>query len=67
MEKLLYLLPPLACGVMMVVCMRMMGGRGHASAPSDSTAHDDELVSLRQQVDELQRQVDSEREGDPRG
>ena len=55
MDKLLYLLAPAGCAVMMIVCMAMMARgmrRGHQ--PDESDQHEDsEVAALRAEVAEL--------------
>lgn len=53
MDNLLYLLAPLGCGVMMVLCMVMMG-RGMRHKPAaESPAENEEIAALRAEVAEL--------------
>jgi hypothetical protein len=59
MDKLLYLLGPLGCAVMMVVCMAMMarGMRGQ----KDADQHDDDgIAALRAEVAELRAERDQQ-------
>ncbi len=49
MRTLLVLLPALACGAMMLVCARMMAGRGdHAAPPAE-----EQLAELREEIARL--------------
>ena len=52
MDKLLYLLGPLACAGMMVVCMALMGRGMRRDRPQD-TDESDEIAALRAEVAEL--------------
>ena len=55
MDKLLYLLAPLGCAVMMIVCVAMMAKgmrRGHRPDQADT----DEVAALRAEVGELRAQ-----------
>ena len=63
MDKLLWLLPALGCGVGMVLCMVLMSrmGRGHAADEPGSSS--DEVAELRAEVDRLRQQQESERAG----
>ena len=65
MEALLYLLPALGCGLMMVACMYLMG-RGMRSNQPDQPAKpetDREVAELREEVARLR----AEREGQAHG
>lgn len=56
------LFPLLGCGLMMVICMALMGAghrRPHADDPS-------EVASLRAEVDRLRRLVDERDDSAPR-
>lgn len=54
MEQLLYLVAPLGCALMMVVCFGMMakGMRGHGKGGDDATVGD-EVAELRAEVARL--------------
>lgn len=61
MESLYAWLPLLGCGVMMFVCMKMMGGMGQSSEKATSNLHDsDEAEVLRARITELERRLEVE-------
>ncbi|MDP8931143.1 MAG: hypothetical protein M3O70_21860 [Actinomycetota bacterium] len=63
MEWLLAWLPVLGCGVMMLVCMKMMGGMGKKSdsAGAGADAHGvDDAEALRARVAELEHRLEVE-------
>ncbi len=56
MDTLLYLIPALGCGLMMVACMVLMSRmRGHRDEPS----HDDDVEALRDEVAQLRAERDA--------
>lgn len=56
MDTLLYLIPALGCGLMMVACMVLMSRmHGHRDEPS----HDDDVEALRDEVARLRAERDS--------
>ncbi len=65
MEALLYLLPALGCGLVMVACMYLMGRgmRSHNPDQPTRTESDREVAELREEVARLR----SEREGQAHG
>lgn len=52
MDKLLYLLAPAGCAVMMIACMAMMA-RGMRRGHQPDHTNDDEVAALRAEVAEL--------------
>ncbi len=61
MEWLFAWLPVLGCGVMMLVCMKLMGGQGKKSdhAATDAQSSTD-AEALRARVAELERRLEVE-------
>lgn len=61
MDTLLYLIPALGCGLMMVACMVLMSRmQGHSYEPS----HDDDIEALRDEVARLRTERDSTADAD---
>jgi hypothetical protein len=56
------LFPLLGCGLMMVICMALMGAAGHRRPPADDPS---EVASLRAEVDRLRRLVDERDDSTP--
>lgn len=52
MDKLAFLIGPLGCGVMMVVCMAMMA-KGMRRGHDTERPEDDEIAALRAEVAQL--------------
>lgn len=61
MDAYLYLLAPLACAVMMVVCMAMMS-RGHRRHGDSGRPETSEVAALRAEVAELRAAAEQRRE-----
>lgn len=57
MEAVLVALPVIACGVLMVACVRMLLGRHGGHAASDGDASESELARLKEEVARLQARL----------
>ncbi|MDQ3571151.1 MAG: hypothetical protein M3396_11155 [Actinomycetota bacterium] len=62
MEALLYLLPALGCGLMMVACMYLMGRgmRSHPQHPPTEVHRDRQVAELQEEVARLRAEGEGE-------